>query len=202
MDRRFTEQSQEIDRRFTEQSQEMDRRFAEQKNEMDRRFSLVDQRFDQMLAAIERLSDKLDLRGERQRRFTLQMFSISVAISVLGVTLQPSAAKSISPWCAPAWPLSLILACGPRGDNPSTVRCRPYTPGPERENPPSGPPARRTGPGPRTRPDRSASSPRDNDAQTRWTGPAGRPGRLPSEPAGFPGWSARKIQCAQSIGRR
>ena len=45
----------------------------------------VDKRFDQTVAAIDRLSDKLDQRDERQRNFTIRMFTIAISVSFLGV---------------------------------------------------------------------------------------------------------------------
>lgn len=45
----------------------------------------VDKRFEQMVAAIDRLSDKLDQRDERQRNFTIRMFTIAISVSFLGV---------------------------------------------------------------------------------------------------------------------
>jgi len=45
------------------------------KGEVDKRFEHVDKRFDQTVAAIDRLSDKLDQRDERQRNFTIRMFT-------------------------------------------------------------------------------------------------------------------------------
>ena len=52
---------------------------------VDKRFERVDQRFTQMIASIDRLTDKLDHRDEKQRSFTLRMFTISIGISVAGV---------------------------------------------------------------------------------------------------------------------
>ena len=61
--------------------QDMNYRFAQ----VDKKFEQVDKRFEQIIASIEKLSDKLDRRDTEQRNFTLKMFSISIAISVLGV---------------------------------------------------------------------------------------------------------------------
>ena len=55
------------------------------RSDVDRRFENVDKRFDQVIASIERLTDKLDYRDEKQRGFTLRMFTIAIGISVLGV---------------------------------------------------------------------------------------------------------------------
>jgi len=59
---------------------DVDRRFEN----VDKRFEQVDKRFDQVIASIERLTDKLDYRDEKQRGFTLRMFTITIGISVLG----------------------------------------------------------------------------------------------------------------------
>ncbi len=60
---------------------DVDRRFEN----VDKRFEQVDKRFDQVIASIERLTDKLDYRDEKQRGFTLRMFTIAIGISILGV---------------------------------------------------------------------------------------------------------------------
>jgi len=73
VDRRF----EQVDNRF----EQVDKRFEQ----VDRRFEQVDRRFEQVIASIERLADKLDYRDERQRGFTLRMFSIAIGISILGV---------------------------------------------------------------------------------------------------------------------
>lgn len=54
------------------------------RSDVDRRFEQVDKRFEQVIASIERLGDKLDYRDERQRGFTLLMFTIVIGISILG----------------------------------------------------------------------------------------------------------------------
>jgi predicted nucleic acid-binding Zn ribbon protein len=44
-----------------------------------------------MAASIEKIGEKIDYRDERQRKFTLRMFSISISvtgISVLGVLIK------------------------------------------------------------------------------------------------------------------
>ena len=58
----------DVDRRF----ENVDKRFEQ----IDKRFEQVDKRFDQVIASIERLTDKLDYRDEKQRGFTLRMFTI------------------------------------------------------------------------------------------------------------------------------
>jgi len=47
------------------------------RGDVDRRFEQVDKRFEQVIASIERLTDKLDYRDEKQRAFTLRMFTIA-----------------------------------------------------------------------------------------------------------------------------
>ncbi|NIA11815.1 MAG: hypothetical protein GWP10_19340 [Nitrospiraceae bacterium] len=54
------------------------------KYDVDKRFEQVDKRFEQIITSIDRLSEKLDHRDESQRNFTIRMFSISIAISILG----------------------------------------------------------------------------------------------------------------------
>ncbi|MCP4579055.1 MAG: hypothetical protein GY846_22510 [Deltaproteobacteria bacterium] len=51
---------------------------------VDKRFEQADKRFGQVIASIERLADKLDYRDEKQRGFTLRMFTIAIGISILG----------------------------------------------------------------------------------------------------------------------
>ena len=55
------------------------------RSDVDKRFENVDKRFEQVIASIERLGDKLDYRDEKQRGFTLRMFTIAIGISILGV---------------------------------------------------------------------------------------------------------------------
>jgi len=66
-----------VDKRF----ENVDKRFEQ----VDKRFEQVDKRFEQVIASIERLGDKLDYRDEKQRGFTLRMFTIAIGISILGV---------------------------------------------------------------------------------------------------------------------
>ena len=63
----------------------VDKRFDEAKADVDRRFDQVDKRFEQVIASIDRIGDKLDYRDEKQRSFTLRMFTIAIGISILGV---------------------------------------------------------------------------------------------------------------------
>ena len=51
---------------------------------VDKRFEQVDKRFEQIIASIDRLGDKLEHRDEKQRAFTLRMFTIAIGISILG----------------------------------------------------------------------------------------------------------------------
>jgi methyl-accepting chemotaxis protein len=91
VDRRF----EEVDRRFEDIKTDMndrfgkvDRRFEQvdkRFEQVDKRFEQVDKRFEQMIMSIDRLSEKLDQRDERQRNFTLRMFTIAISISIIGV---------------------------------------------------------------------------------------------------------------------
>jgi chromosome segregation ATPase len=71
----------EVGKRFDDMKSDVDRRFEQ----VDKRFEQVDKRFEQIIASIDKLTDKLDHRDERQRNFTLRMFTISITISILGV---------------------------------------------------------------------------------------------------------------------
>jgi len=77
MDNRF----EKVDGRFDSMKSDTDKRFEQ----VDNRFEKVDKRFEQVIAAIDRLGDKLENRDEKQRSFTLRMFSIAIGISILGV---------------------------------------------------------------------------------------------------------------------
>ena len=68
---------EDVDRRFSE----VDRKFEQ----VDKRFEQVDKRFEQIIASIDKLGDKLEYRDRDQRNFTLKMFSIAIAISIIGV---------------------------------------------------------------------------------------------------------------------
>ena len=70
----------DVDKRFGEMKSDMDKRFEQ----VDKRFEQVDKRFEQIIASIDRLGDKLDHRDEKQRYFTLRMFTIAISISILG----------------------------------------------------------------------------------------------------------------------
>ncbi len=85
---RFDHMQDQIDRINTDLRDfrgDVDRRFDSMKADMDNRFGQVDKRFEQVIASIDRLGDKLDHRDERQRTFTLRMFTIAISISILGV---------------------------------------------------------------------------------------------------------------------
>jgi len=105
MDRRFTETHRFIEKNnddFREHlrniKEDMDRRFNETHSDMkerfyqvDKRFEQVDKRFEQIISSIEKIGDKIDHRDERQRKFTLRMFSIAISftgVSVLGVLIK------------------------------------------------------------------------------------------------------------------
>lgn len=76
VDKRF----EQVDKRFEKSDQSLN----EFKTQVDKRFEQVDKRFEQMVASIDRLTEKLDHRDEKQRGFTIRMFSIAVMISFLG----------------------------------------------------------------------------------------------------------------------
>ena len=67
----------DVDKRF----EQVDKRFEQ----VDKRFEQVDKRFEQIIASIDKLGDKLEHRDEKQRAFTLQMFTIAISISIIGV---------------------------------------------------------------------------------------------------------------------
>ena len=81
MDQRFKAMQVNMDQRFEAMQVNMDQRFEK----VDQRFEKVDQRFEKIIFSIDRLTDKLDGRDERQRNFTLRMFTIAVSISIIGV---------------------------------------------------------------------------------------------------------------------
>ncbi len=72
---------EKVDQKFEAMQINMDQRFEK----VDQRFEKVDQRFESMISSIDRLADKLDGRDERQRNFTIRMFTIAISISVIGV---------------------------------------------------------------------------------------------------------------------
>ena len=75
----------EVDKRFDENKADVNKRFDEAKADVNKRFEQVDKRFEQVIASIDRIGDKLDYRDEKQRSFTLRMFTIAIGISILGV---------------------------------------------------------------------------------------------------------------------
>ena len=85
MDKRFDSVKSDMDSRFDAIKLDMDSRFDAVKSDMDKRFEQVDKRFEQVIASIDRLGDKLEHRDEKQRAFTLRMFTIAISISILGV---------------------------------------------------------------------------------------------------------------------
>ena len=92
VDKRFDEAKvdvnkrfEQVERRFDETKADFNKRFDEAKVDVDKRFEQVDKRFEQVIASIDRLGDKLEYRDEKQRFFTLRMFTIAIGISILGV---------------------------------------------------------------------------------------------------------------------
>ena len=85
-DKRFDDMEIKTDKRFDDMEIRTDKRFDDMEIRTDKRFEQVDKRFEQVISSIERLTDKLEDRDERQRGFTLKMFTVSITISILGVT--------------------------------------------------------------------------------------------------------------------
>ena len=94
VDRRFSEVDkhfEQVDKRFEQvdkRFEQVDKRFEQvdkRFEQVDKRFEQVDKRFEQMIASIDKLGDKLEYRDKDQRNFTIKMFSIAIAISLLGV---------------------------------------------------------------------------------------------------------------------
>ncbi len=77
VDKRF----EQVDGNLRDFKAAVDKRFEQ----VDKRFEQVDKRFEQIVASIDRLTDKLDPRDERQRSFTIRMFTVAISISFLGV---------------------------------------------------------------------------------------------------------------------
>jgi len=84
VDKRFDETKADFNKRFDETKADFNKRFDEAKVDVDKRFEQVDKRFEQVIASIDRLGDKLEYRDEKQRFFTLRMFTIAIGISILG----------------------------------------------------------------------------------------------------------------------
>jgi len=84
VDKRFDENKADINKRFDENKADTNKRFDEAKADVNKRFEQVDKRFEQVIASIDRIGDKLDYRDEKQRSFTLRMFTIAIGISILG----------------------------------------------------------------------------------------------------------------------
>lgn len=55
------------------------------RGDVDKRFEQVDKRFEQVIASIDKLGDKLEHRDEKQRAFTIRMFTIAIGIFIIGV---------------------------------------------------------------------------------------------------------------------
>ena len=92
VNKRFDEAKADVNKRFDEAKTDVNKRFDEAKTDVnkrfeqvDKRFEQVDKRFEQVIASIDRIGDKLDYRDEKQRSFTLRMFTIAIGISILGV---------------------------------------------------------------------------------------------------------------------
>ncbi len=70
-----------IDKRF----EQVDKRFEKADQHLNDFKTLVDKRLDQIVASIELLTEKLDHRDEKQRGFTIRMFTVAITVSFLGV---------------------------------------------------------------------------------------------------------------------
>jgi len=84
VDKRFEKSDQNlndfkllVDKRF----EQVDARFEK----VDKQFEKVDKRLDQIVTSIERLTEKLDHRDEKQRGFTIRMFTVAITVSFFGV---------------------------------------------------------------------------------------------------------------------
>ena len=67
----------DVDNRF----QMMDNCLDEIKIDMVNRFKAVDKHFDQIIASINRMTDKIEDKDDKQRGFTLNMFTIVIIVS-------------------------------------------------------------------------------------------------------------------------
>jgi len=76
----------DMDKRFDDMKGGVSKQFDDMKDDVNKRFAQVDKRFEQIITSLDKLTDKLDYRDERQRSFTIRMFTISITISILGVT--------------------------------------------------------------------------------------------------------------------
>jgi chromosome segregation ATPase len=90
----MVERFRQVDNRF----EQVDKRFEQ----VDKRFEQVDMRLSQIITSIDNLGNKMDLKidnlvnkmdskDDRQRKFTLKMFSIAISItglSVMGVLIK------------------------------------------------------------------------------------------------------------------
>ena len=91
VDKRF----EQVDKRFEKADQHLndfkllvDKRFEQvdaRFEKVDKQFEKVDKRLDQIVTSIERLTEKLDHRDEKQRGFTIRMFTVAITVSFLGV---------------------------------------------------------------------------------------------------------------------
>ena len=80
VNKRFTT----VDKRFDDMKIDMDKRFEKVDKRFDDMNVDMDRRFDKMIASIDRLTDKLEDRDNKQRGFTIRMFTISIGISLVG----------------------------------------------------------------------------------------------------------------------
>jgi len=62
----------------------VDRRFDGFDEKYQARFADIDKRFEKIIVSIDRLGDKIDGKIDKQRDFTVRIFTIAVGISFLG----------------------------------------------------------------------------------------------------------------------
>ena len=71
------ERFKQVDKRF----EQVDKRFEQ----IDKRFEQIDMRLSQIILSIDKLGDKIDHKDDRQRKFTLKMFSIAMSVTGLSI---------------------------------------------------------------------------------------------------------------------
>jgi DNA repair exonuclease SbcCD ATPase subunit len=71
------ERFKQVDKRF----EQVDKRFEQ----VDKRFEQIDMRLVQIISSIDKLGDKMDQKDDRQRKFTLKMFSLAMSVTGLSI---------------------------------------------------------------------------------------------------------------------
>lgn len=95
MDRRFSEtradmldRFSQVDKRFEQvdkRFEQVDKRFEQVDKQLKKIDEKIDERFDKFDEKFDKMREHLDYRDDRQRKFTLRMFSIAISISTLSV---------------------------------------------------------------------------------------------------------------------